>query len=380
MKYSINILFVFALALTSVHAQEKLNLLGNLDFGPHEVGTKQLIYNDSLRDKPGVISIRLWYPAKSNEEKLKFVDYLDYRNELNNSQLLQDISVGIGGNKNLFPKDSLELILNADMKAYNGAKAKDDKFPLLIWSIRYGTVEYQSVLSEYLASHGYIVAFAEDEPNSPYPWELTSVSSKSSALNQQIFDINASIEYLKQQINVNQNKIGLLSWSYGGESAVLTQMDNEDIDLVVGLSSLGFKYGIHLGQELSAKIDVEKIDIPYLFLIEKVAPNGNKRIPPDQFNSMHSFSRYIYFNALAHGNFNAMEGMIPGILKTTKVQSWSRGGEQAQIGYETICKIVVSYLNAVFHEANFSSFDERLLEIGDNSPKDFFTVIAPKKE
>jgi len=380
MEHNINILFAFALTLSSVYAQEKLNLFGNLDFGSHEVGTKQIAFTDSLRNTSKVISIRLWYPAKSNAEKLKFADYLDYRNELNKSQLLEDISVGISGKKNLFSNDSLALILNAETKAYKEAKTKDDKFPLLVWSIRYGTVEYQNILSEYIASHGYVVAFVEEFPNSPFPWELKTAIEKEKAIYQQIVDTNASIEYLKHQQNIDNTKIGLLSWSYGGESAILTQMNNPEIDLVVGLSSIGFTYGIYLGSELSDKIDRNKLNVPYLILFEQIAPNGNTRTPPDLFDTMHPNSRYISFGQLTHGNFNAMEGMIPGIIKTTKVQSWSKGGETAQIGYETICKMVLSFLNTVFYQATFSSFDNQISKIKENSPKEFFTINVPKKE
>lgn len=380
MKLSTFFLLVLTFTINSLNAQKEINLLGNLSFGQYEVGVKQLSLVDSLKEAPREISIRLWYPAIGNGDKLKFSNYLDYRDELSELELLRDISIGISGEEKLFSKDSLELLLNAQMHGIKDGIVASSKFPLLVWSIRYGTVEYQNLLSEYLASHGYIVAFAEDEPNSPYPWELISISNKVSALNQQISDINASIEYLKHQPNVDQSKIGLLSWSYGGESAILAQMDNADIDLVVGLSSLGFTYGIHLGQELNTKIDFEKIDVPYLFLMEKVAPNGNKRKPPDQFDSMHLFSRYVLFNELAHGNFNAIEGMIPGILRTSKVQSWSKGGEIAQLGYETICKVTLSFLDTIFDEANIVSFDEHISNIKENLPEGFIEITLPKKK
>ena len=107
------------------------------------------------------------------------------------------------------------------MKAVKGAHESNGSFPLLIWSSRYGTIEYQNILSEYLASHGFVVAFPEDIPNSPYPWQIQSVEDKTAAINQQIIDINASINFLKRLNYVDSSKIGLLSWSYAGESAVL---------------------------------------------------------------------------------------------------------------------------------------------------------------
>jgi dienelactone hydrolase len=346
----------------------------------HKVGTKQIAFIDTLKITSKEIDIRLWYPTSGKGEKLKFADYLNPKNEIDASKLQQDISIMIGGKENLFPIDSLDLILNYEMKALKGAEAKTDRFPLLIWSMRYGTVEYQNILSEYIASHGYVVAFAEDIPNSPYPWQLQTAAKKANALDQQISDINNSIEYLKLQDNVDSTKIGLLSWSYAGESAILTQMNNPEIDLVIGLSSIGFTYGTYLGSELARKIDSNRLNVPYLMLFERIAPNGNTRTPPELFDAMHPNSRYISFGDLAHGNFNAMEGMIPGILGTNKVQSWSKGGEIAQNGYETICKMVISFLNAVFYEAKFTSFDEEISIIRENSSKEYFTITAPKTE
>lgn len=380
MSLKVIIAFVLTISVTTLKAQKEIDFFGNLKIGLHKVGTKQIMLIDSLEKIPREIAIRLWYPARGNGEKMKFSDYLDPKNKSDESELLQDISTAIGGAENLFSKDSLELMLNSNMKALKDAEAKIGRFPLLIWSIRYGTVKYQNIISEYLASHGYVVAFAEEIPNSPFPWQLQSNAKKINAINQQIIDINASIEYLKHLQNIDQTKIGLLSWSYAGESAILTQMDNLEIDLVVGLSSIGFASGIYLGAGLNEKIDFEKINVPYLMLFEKVAPNGNTRTPPDSFNSMHSNSRYVSFKELAHGSFNGLEGMIPGILKSNKVQPWSKGGEVAQIGYEVICKITLSFLNAVFHETNLESFDTRTSLLKEELPLEFISIESPKRE
>ena len=372
--------FAFAFFAKNTYAQEALNLFGNLQFGKYEVGVTQLMLKDPLSEDSNELSIRLWYPATGQGTKLIFADYLDYRNELTANELVSDLSIGIGGKEDLFPKDILENILHAPMHGILDAQAEEGQFPLLVWSLRYGTVEYQCILSEYLASHGYIVAFAEDEPNAPYPWQLTSDLEKVNTINQQIIDINASIAFLKHQQNVNPTKIGLLSWSYGGELAVLTQMDNEYIDVVVGLSSLGFTSGLHLGEAFKATLDFEKINVPYLIMMEKIAPNGFIRKPPDAFDEMHSHSRYISFNELTHGNFNAIEGMIPGILNTDKVQHWSKGGEVAQLGYEVISKLTVEFLNAIFYTSNIDAFGKSFSALKNKLPENFLSDQRPSKE
>lgn len=379
MNFKILILLVFAINVKTTQAQEEINVFGKLKFGIHEVGIKQLAFVDYLTEEPRKIQISLWYPAKENGIKLKFSDYMDYKNELNRSDLLQELSVGIAGMKKLFPIDSLELILNATMKASENTEEIDDKAPLLIWSSRYGTVEYQCVISEYLASHGYVVAFAEDLPNSPFPWQLPTKVEKENVLNLHVSDINSSIRFLKQRKNIDETRIGIISWSYAGESAILSQMSNPDLDLVIGLSSIGFSRGLYLGMELTMKIDLEKLSVPYLILSEKIGTNGMTRTPPAIFDSMHPNSRYVSFQRLAHGNFNGIEGMIPGVLRTNKVQGWSKGGEIAQIGFETICEITLSFIDAVFHGTNFAAFDANISLLKEDLPSGFISIFSPEK-
>lgn len=380
MNFNIRHLLIFVcLHSLLFEAEAQVNLYGDLEFGPFEVGLKHLTYNYSTNESTRQIHIALWYPAKRANQQLTFSNYLDYRGELNQEELLRDISIGMGGQDSLFSRDSLAWILRNNMKATREPEAEIADFPLLVWSVRYGTLEYQNIISEYLSSHGYVVAMVEDYPNSPYPWQYQNADDKEQAVIQQITDINRSIDYLKRQPQVDENKVGLLSWSYGGESAILTQMDNPEIDLVVGLSSIGFTYGIHFGSNFSKKVDPDKIDVPYLMLFETIAPNGNTRTPPELFTDMHADSRYVSFKDLAHGNFNALEGMIPGILNTHKVQSWSKGGLPAKVGYEAICKITLIFLNVVFRESDFSSFDEGLRMVEKDLPVDFISIQSPQK-
>ena len=378
MKLRLFFTFYSLFAIQLVDAQGELNLYGELEFGAYEVGVKQINFISNSRKEHKEIRITLWYPAKGSKDQLKFSEYLDYNLELNRDQLLKEASIGIGGEEHIFSTDSLRLILNATMKGTRETEAENGKFPLLIWSSRYGTMTYQNIMSEYIASHGYVVAFAEDIPNSPFPWEIQSNIEKRDILNQHVSDINASIEFLSRQNNIDSTKLGLLSWSYAGESAILAQMSNPQIDLVVGLSSLGFSSGVYLGPALEAKVDLSKLNVPYLILTQKFRGNGSVITVPKIFNSMHTNSRFVTFGELAHGNFNALEGMIPGILRTNKVHSWSKGGEMAQIGYEALCEITLSFLNAIFHESRLEPFETRTSQLKDDLPMEFISIKSPE--
>lgn len=379
MKSLITLLLCFTILQTNGQPYDKISLSGDLEFGPHKVGLKQITLPKTSKDQKET-SLTVWHPAQGNGEKMVFADYLNYQMELSRSDLINDISRGISGKENSFAEDTLNAVLSARMYASQNSLEKEGPFPLLLWSARYGTVEYQCVLSEYLASHGYVVAYPEDNPNGPYPWAIPSSDEKASALQEQIERINAAIEHLKGQGNVDGAKIGMLAWSYAGESAVLTQISNPEIDLVIGFSAIGFYSGVYLGNKLAERIDVANLKVPYLLLFESVAPNGNKRTIPAAFNSLHPNSRYLSFEKLGHGSFNGIEGMLPGVLRTTKVQSWSVGGEVAQQGHEAICQSTLAFLNAVFHQPDFSSFDAEIQEIQEELPPEFLLSTAPEKE
>ncbi len=379
MKYISLFVLVVIGNVFALSAQEELNIYGNLSFGPHRVGFKQVTHSYQTNGSIRALDINMWYPAEKDGKKLKFSDYLNYKNELSDLELLETISIGISGKTNTFPKDSLELLLHSQMKASQSAEPKKDKYPLLVWSSRYGTVEYQNILSEYLTSHGYVVAFVEDKPNAPFPWQIQSTEQKEIALNRQVADLTNTISFLKQKNNIDKTKIGLLSWSYAGESVVLAQMSDSNIDAIIGLSSIGFSWGVFLGAAISEKVSPEKLNVPYLILSERIGTNGKTKTPPDIFNEMHPKSRYVSFEGLSHGSFNALEGMIPGILKTNKVQPWSKGGEIAQIGYEVICKITQNFLDAIFYKSNLVVFDEDIEKLEENLFPNTISVSIPKK-
>ncbi len=356
-----------AFLLVGSICQAQIELYKNLDDGNFQVGFKAIELEGVELDERN-LRISVWYPtATTATEQLNLSSYFNKEDEIIDNQTFKDLSTTISGNEDSFPQDSLALILEAKMLSFLDAPMAEGKFPLLLWSSRYGTVAYQAVISEYLASHGYVVAFAEDNPNGPYPWGIPVGTEREQALNKHVEDLVRAMEKLHSEANVNRDQIALLSWSYAGESAILTQIASEHVDAVVGFSAIGFTTGLYLGSNLETLATPEKLTVPYLMLFEKIAPNGNERQVPAIFSEMHEASRYIHFEELAHGSFNALEGMIPGVLNTTKVHSWSIGGETARLGYELACKTTLAFLESQFKPGK-DSFDKRMEALIDNSP------------
>ncbi len=370
-----NIIVFSLLVLTgqTVMAQGNVDFQGELAFGPHDVGVRRMTIPTGSR----TIEIHLWYPSDGNGKSMSYADYLNYKGTLEKAELLRDLSLGISGREGAFSEDTLQAILDGKTKAMREVELKTGKYPLLVWSTRYGTVEHQYLVSEYLTSHGFVVAFPEDVPNSPFPWQLQSPEEKAQVLDQHVADITVSITHLNELPYIDASKTGMLAWSYAGESAILAQMDNPDIDLVVGLSGIGFNRGVYLGNDLAQRVDAEALGVPYLIMSEEVGTNGAGRSAPTIFDAMHPASRYIAFKELSHGNFNALEGMFPGVLRTHHVQGWSRGGEVAQIGYETICQITLAFVRSVFDGSNAEPFDMAISSLQRGLSADFLSIQSP---
>lgn len=378
MKTCLSIL-TFLITFSSAIAQEKAAIYGNLIFGKHPVGTQVIAYHHTPTGLARSISIRLWYPAtQSDSTALTLADYINPTGNLDQKSLEDYLATGMTGATDGVPSQQLKTLLNSKVQTTLNANMASGTFPLLLWSVRYETVQYQWLLSEFLASHGYVVAFVEDIPHAPFPWAIPNPEAKQRVLQDQITDLETALTHLKQLPVVNPDQIGLLAWSYAGESAVLTQIANSDIDVVVGFSGIGFSSGIYSGKELATQATVDRLQVPYLILSERIGTNGKERTPPSFFDAMHPKSRYISFTSLAHGNFNAMEGMLPGVSGLTKVQPWSKGGVLAQQGYEAICNSTLSYLNSLFQKDTLQHFDRELRTMQQQLPKKFMRVIAPK--
>ena len=361
---------LFILLALNFNLRSQTNIYGELEFGTYPVGFKEITHEINSKK----LKITLWYPALQQGIEMTLSDLIG---ESDNTveELRSQLSISISGEKNSFTNDTLDLLLNSRLKSVFNPPELAQEFPLLLWSVRYGTVEYQFLISEYLASYGYVVAFMEDVPPALYPWEIKNEEAKSQTLRSHLKDMYAAMGLLVNRDNINPDKIGLLSWSYGGESALLAQMERSEINLVVGLSSIGFNYGIYTGVQWPSMIEVNRLDVPYLIMTERIAPNGNPRKTSEIFYKMNPSSRLIYFEKLGHGNFNVLEGMIPGILNSSKVQPWSTGGLNAQLGFEAICKLTLNFIQSVWVEMDDGYFDNRLADLRLGLPDGFINPV-----
>ena len=156
------------------------SLWGNLKPGPYAIGFQTIFAQDlsrnSLANASGVINagrqmqINVWYPARaaSQTSVMRFEDYVHLlAQELDfdplNAQRKQQAETKfveqpteLGGNAAALKK-ALPLILDLDMRAMRNAPASEGSFPLIVFP-DYRAPATNSIMCEYLASHGFVVA------------------------------------------------------------------------------------------------------------------------------------------------------------------------------------------------------------------------------
>lgn len=330
-------------------------LWSNLRPGRYNVGLRVMTSFDKTRntsqEKEGrPVEITLWYPSIKApvSASLTFADYfkLAFQDIAQDVLLRQELAKAISGDGEGIDQTTLDRILSAPMFARFDARPMPGRYPLVLWSARHSTMAAQSVICEYLASKGYVVAFARYKGTPlPLPYQAKSDEEKSSTLDTHVRDMEFALTELQELSNVMADSVAVLSWSYAGESATEFQKRNKPVRLVIGLSTNLLSGWVYKPLALSS-LDVAQLPVPYVLMSEQVGTNGVAKTAPTILNDMRAESFYITFSKLAHGSFNALEGMIPAVTGITKVQPWSKAGQEQRIGYETICRYTLRFLDS----------------------------------
>jgi dienelactone hydrolase len=228
-----------------------------------------------------------------------------------------------------------------------------------LWSTRHATPAAQSVLSEYLASHGYVVAwmrYAGADSLRP-PFDDVTPARKIETLEAHVADMQWALRQLARRRDVDSTRLGVAAWSYSGEPATVLAQRTPALRVLVGLSTNIF-VSTYRGIDIAASFDTLPLRAGVVLLEETGAARGRPRDAPPVLDRLPGKAIRVSFPALAHGNFNVLEGMIPGLVGVTRVQPWSLGGDVAQQGYESIARAVRSLLDKTLRGApHFGGFD-----------------------
>jgi dienelactone hydrolase len=346
-------------------------LWGHLHSGQHAVGFR------TLRIKTASAELHVWYPALSSQgADVTLGDYLRLSQDLKGAELgfrrdgaalRKTLRVAVMGRDGPLDDKLCDEILAMPSAAVRNATPASGKFPLIFWTHRYATTAAQSVLNEYLASHGFVVAYAPESSAPPMPYELKSAVDKAREFSRLQLRLQSALSFARQMPNVQPDKVAVIAWSYAGESAFGLQQSEPSVRLVVGLSTNVLDQWVY-GEDQLVGLKGSQLTVPYVLV------DGEKKNRPEVMATASARTFFIHIRDMSHGSFNVLEGMLPSVMGIRTVPEWSKAGPQQQLGYEVAAQYVLRSCEHYLKAIPTIDTPYRLWDPDGDVPSDFVTV------
>ncbi|HLA11918.1 MAG TPA: hypothetical protein VJ023_15130 [Pyrinomonadaceae bacterium] len=347
-------------------------LWGNLKPGLYSVGYRAVFTYDLTRPfikwdaqgreivpagKGRQMQISVWYPAHNAGRKplMRFEEYvylaaqelefspptLEKRRQAVDDFMKGPLSQGASA-------DRLWALLRMKTNAIKDAIPAKGSFPLVVYA--HVPPSGNSILCEYLASHGFVVAAISWKGTFEYNLDvgLTGVET-------QIKDIEFVIGVLKADKQVDSDKIAIIGMSFGAISALGLQTRNGDVDALISLDGgIGSVFGANVVQR-TAYYSLSRITTPLIHLY------GSNVTGTDlsYLYSLKYSERYLVgFTGMRHRDFTNIgmfEHFVPNIS--------GKPGGNTKIGFEWVSRYALDFLRT------YLGGDRESLEFLQNSPE-----------
>jgi dienelactone hydrolase len=293
------ILFILIFTTTNLFGQEYRSW-GKLKAGEYKVGFRTLKFYDSTRNyKLGEtetfrpLLVHLWYPATGTDKtaRMPYKSYLILEKKREN--LNEDNPEILMGRLDV----TIDEVLSASTASISNAQPAKGKFPLIIYAPSFGKSSIQNnIASEYLASHGYIVAsVASAGENS------ATMTSDEKGILAQVLDIEYLVDQLKTYEGINFASIGSFGFSWGGLANIIHQMRNDYVKAVASWDGSIEHQGYEIVKNMK-DFKPEKLKVPFVFF-------SNKNVDRTDFPFYKSVSfnkKYLYrLKQLEHPEFTS---------------------------------------------------------------------------
>jgi hypothetical protein len=339
-----------ALVSTAFADSRPSPLHGDLQPGPHQVGFTILSLTDPSRpqgadrDPSGSpiamarrarpIDVHVWYPAAASARpRLTVRDYATAHLPADAASAAEERLTGLRrflGQFGTVTDDAWEGLLATPLNGVREAPAAAGRFPLVIGQLRPFST---TVTSEYLASHGYVVAMTRGEGPEP--------AGAGPGLEVAVRDMEQAIVVLRGLPYVDQAALSALGFSGSGFSQILLAMRHPDVDAVCDLESAIFDDRMMWPLSRGWGYDLTALRVPFLHTYSVPLAKRENRFA--DFEKMRYSTRYHYLvdaPQIHHWDF-AVEGMAASVLRL-------RGDASARLqrAFETTNRYVLAFFNA----------------------------------
>ena len=345
--------------------QESPELWGGLTPGPYAVGFRTLFRYDLSR--PAVpysdwegrlyptdetrgrqIQINVWYPGEvtPSNSRLTFGHYVDLMARQTDFSAITPAKVRfaneqfiaktnrLGGNGS-FTDKGLDVLRRMDSAAYDEPDSQSGKYPLIVFP-NGGSPAFQSVMSEYFASHGFIVAATALKGQFAFSDDI-SVRGFETAVD----DLGFVIDQVLRIEQVDAERICLIGNAITSTQIVAYQTRNERIDCLVSLDGGLLSQFEQRILEQTAYYEPHAINKPLLAIY---APHAS--IDPALIDHLrHSRQYRIHFPHMSEFhflNYGAFEKFVPGII--------GEASDNVGPGFELAAKYTLKFFEAYLQD------------------------------
>jgi hypothetical protein len=352
-----SIIVIFA---THSFAQDR-PLWGKLKEGPYSVGFQTVSKYDVSRpfkrkinyegvpykgERARPLQISIWYPTAKNASAtaMLFEDYIFLTSkELTFGQITekdkQDSISAFLQSPNAREADQAKLkeILKFKTASQMNAAPVSQKFPLVLiaQSIGISSPYGNSILAEYLASNGYVVA------SSPGMGETSrQLTYDPIGIGAQMEDMQFIIRLLRERGDVDPDRLALVGFSFGGLAAAVLTMNNTDVDAFVSLDSSVANKWAYSQVFQSSYFQPNNLRVPVVHI---TAQEPNEGTDFAFFKSLkYSNVTYVKLKGMRAIDFSSL-GMVSAFVP--KFGGESKGDSAA--GQVAICQYTLKFLDAV---------------------------------
>lgn len=360
-------------------------LWGNLEPGSYDVGFRAVHVVDYSRSYAGEqgrpVQVAIWYPAEPSGSPMLFREYLEL-------YLLEE------GDRKLSPAETeanaeewrevlrnrgsdatidVDALLGAQTAASRDATVAAGTFPLVVYGAGgQGESFENSVLTEYLASHGFIVAAVPSAGPEVHKTTVDARGLEAEARDME-FATAAANDVLPQ---ADLSRIGVMGWSWGGLAAALVQMRNSAVDAVLSLDGSMAMHPDKL--EATAFSDFDRVRVPYMLMTTQANVD---RVKAFRDRIRYGDTYLLNVGEIGHTDFSAYT-FIAGAA--------AHGDSSSGRAYEAICRYALAFFELSLGEEpvrgaalpNIEEVSDGLIDIDHRSPlplpptqEEFFELI-----